>query len=76
MSECRSKFPVAADTDDQSVEKLYDAVLVSEKFPGHANRTSYLITQDGKVAYTYTNLDPTDHVKNLLDALKALPAKQ
>src|ERR1700694_613365 len=26
-SECRSKFPVAADTDDQSIEKSYDAVL-------------------------------------------------
>ena len=73
-SECRSKFAVAADTDDQSVEKMYDAVLA--KAPQYANRTSYVIAQDGTVAYTYTNLDPTDHVKNLLDALKALPAKQ
>ena len=73
-SECRSKFAVAADTDDQSVEKMYDAVLA--KAPKYANRTSYVITQDGTVAYSYTNLDPTDHVKNLLDALKALPAKQ
>ena len=75
-SECRSKFAVAADTEDQSVEKMYDAVLVSDKWPGHANRTSYVIARDGTVAYSYTNLDPTDHVKNLLDALKALPAKQ
>ena len=73
-SECRSKFPVAADTDDQSVEKMYDAVLA--KAPQYANRTSYVIAPDGTVAYSYTNLDPTDHVKNLLDALKALPAKQ
>lgn len=74
VSECRSKFPVAADTDDQSVEKMYDAVLA--KAPQYANRTSYVIAQDGTVAYSYTNLKPDDHVKNLLDALKALPAKQ
>ena len=75
-SECRKKFAVAADTDDQSVEKLYDAVLVSDKWPGHANRTSYVIAQDGTIAYSYTNLDPKDHVSNLLDALKKLENKQ
>jgi peroxiredoxin Q/BCP len=72
-SECRSKFPVAADTDDQKIEKAYDAVL--DKAPKYANRTSYVIAQNGTIAYSYTNLDPTDHVKNLLEAVRTLEAK-
>ena len=72
VSECRSKFAVAADTD-QAVEKSYDAVL--DKAPQYANRTSYVIAPDGTIVYTYTNLKPDDHVKNTLAALKAWEAK-
>ena len=73
VSECRSKFAVAADTD-QTVEKAYDAVL--EKAPQYANRTSYVIAPDGTVIYSYTNLEPDKHVENTLAALKAWKAKQ
>lgn len=68
VSECRSKFAVAADTD-QAVEKQYDAVLT--KAPQYANRTSYVIAPDGTVIYTYTDLKPDKHVENTLAALKA-----
>lgn len=71
VSECRKKFPVAADTD-QTVMKEYDAVLA--KAPQYANRTSYVIAPDGTIVYTYTNLDPSMHVKNTLAALKAYEA--
>jgi thioredoxin-dependent peroxiredoxin len=67
VSECRSKFPVAADTD-QHIMKSYDAVM-----PGHdqyANRTSYVIAPDGTVIYTYTDLSPAHHVTNTLDAVR------
>src|SRR5580698_3527998 len=43
VSECRSKFPVAADTK-QLVEKSYDAILAVK--PEYANRTSYVIAPD------------------------------
>jgi thioredoxin-dependent peroxiredoxin len=66
-SECRSKFAVAADTD-QTVEKAYDAVLAQH--PQYANRTSYVIAPDGTIVYTYTSLDPSLHVSNTLTALK------
>lgn len=72
VSDCRSKFAVAADTD-QTVEKQYDAVL--DKAPQYANRTSYVIAPDGTIIYTYTNLKPDDHVKNTLAALKDWEAK-
>lgn len=71
VSECRSKFAVAADTN-QSVMKEYDAVL--PQHPEYANRTSYVIAPDGTIVYTYTNLDPSQHVENTLTALKAWEA--
>jgi len=73
VSECRSKFAVAADTD-QAVEKAYDAVLTSH--PQYANRTSYVIAPDGTIIYSYTAMDPSQHVANTLAALKELEAKK
>ncbi|HTC30354.1 MAG TPA: peroxiredoxin [Candidatus Acidoferrum sp.] len=73
VSECRSKFAVAADTD-QAVEKAYDAILAVK--PQYANRTSYVIAQNGAIVYSYTSLDPSEHVANTLAALKTLESKQ
>jgi peroxiredoxin len=73
VSECRSKFPVAADTN-QKIMTAYDAVM-----PNHtqyANRTSYVIAPDGTILYTYTNLDPDEHVANTLAAVKSWRAEQ
>ena len=67
VSECRSKFPVAADTD-QTIMKEYDAVL--DKNPAYANRTSYVIAPDGHVLYTFTDLDPSHHVENTMAAVQ------
>lgn len=67
VSECRSKFAVAADPD-QHIMKAYDAVLAQN--PLLADRTSYVITPDGKVLYTYTDLKPDQHVSNTLAAVK------
>lgn len=67
VSECRSKFPVAADPD-QSIMKSYDAILARN--PEYANRTSYVISPNGEIIYTYTDLQPDLHVKNTLDAVQ------
>jgi peroxiredoxin Q/BCP len=71
VSECRSKFAVAADTQ-QAVEKDYDAILAAH--PQYANRTSYVIAPDGTILYTYTSMDPSLHVQNTLAALKTWEA--
>jgi thioredoxin-dependent peroxiredoxin len=71
VSECRSKFAVAADTN-QTVMKAYDAILPAH--PQYANRTSYVISPDGTIIYAYTNLDPSMHVQNTLNALKTWQA--
>jgi peroxiredoxin len=73
VSECRSKFAVAADKD-QSIMKSYDAVLAIK--PEYANRVSYVIAPDGHVVYAYTSLNPEKHVANTLDALRQWADRQ
>lgn len=67
VSECRSKFPVAADTDG-AIMKAYDAVM--PVFSGYASRTSYVIAPDGRIVYVYSSLSPDKHVENTLAAVK------
>lgn len=73
VSECRSKFAVAADTD-QKIMKAYDAVL--NKNSERANRTSYVITPDHAILYEYTDLNPEKHVENTMHALEQWAAKK
>jgi peroxiredoxin Q/BCP len=67
VSACRKKFPVAADPT-LTIAKSYDAVLPQN--PKYANRTSYVIAPNDTIVYTYTNLDPSQHVANTLAALR------
>lgn len=73
VSECRSKFAVAADKD-QTIMKSYDAVLAIK--PEYADRVSYVIPPDGRVVYAYTSLNPEKHVEYTLDALRQWSARQ
>jgi peroxiredoxin Q/BCP len=65
-TECRSKFAVAADTD-QSITKAYDSVL--QRKPEYADRTSYVIAPDGKIILSYTDLKPDQHVALTMKAV-------
>jgi len=67
VSECRSKFAVAADTDG-SIMKAYDAVMIGAL--NVADRTSYVITPDHKILYAYSALNPDEHVANTMQALR------
>ena len=67
VSECRSKFAVAADADG-SIMKAYDAVMTSAL--DIANRTSYVITPDHKIFYSYSALNPDQHVANTMHAVQ------
>ncbi len=73
VSECQGKFPVASDAG-RTIMQSYDAVLAAK--PEYADRTSYVITPDGKVLYSHTDLKPDKHVANTLDALKAWKEKK
>lgn len=67
VSECRKQFPVASDASGE-IMKEYDAVLAQH--PAYANRTSYVIAPDRKVLYSYTNLDPAQHVANTMAVVR------
>jgi len=72
VSECRSKFAVAADPE-LAIARAYDA-----KVPllSYADRTSFVILPDASVAYVHSALKPDDHVKNTLAAVKAWKASR
>jgi peroxiredoxin len=67
VSECRSKFAVAADPDEKVI-KSYDAVLMIH--PAYSNRTSYVIAPDHTILMEYTDLSPDKHVDMTMDAVK------
>jgi peroxiredoxin len=71
ISECRSKFPVAADPH-AVIAKSYGATLAV--YPGFSDRTSYVIAPDGKVAFAYSDENPDQHVTKTLAVVKAYRA--
>lgn len=69
--ECRDKFAVAADPDGKVIA-AYDA-----KMPvvSYANRISYVITPDHKIAFVHSDMSPDQHVSLTLAAVKAWKEK-
>lgn len=74
IQECSSKFPVAADPE-LKVIKSYDTVLTMKSGATVADRISYVIAADGKIAYAYASRDPDKHVENTLDEVMKLTKK-
>jgi len=73
VSECRSKFAVAADTD-KKVMKSYDAVMLL--MSDYASRISYVIAPDHTIVYEYSSISPDKHVENTLQALRQWQSRQ
>ena len=72
---CGGRFPVAADPGAK-IAKRYDATLAMK--PGWSNRTSYVVSANGRIVAAYSDLDPKQHVQHMLDAvasMKASPGK-
>lgn len=68
-SECQSKFPVAADRD-RKIMKSYDATMGF--LTPYADRTSYVVSPEGKIVLAYSDLEPDQHVGRTLKAVRAL----
>ena len=68
ISECQSKFPVAADRD-KKVMGAYDATML---FGAVASRTSYVIAPSGKIVFAYSDMAPEDHITGTLKAVRKL----
>lgn len=63
-------FSLLADPDG-TVAKQYGA-LTDLKFVRWASRHSFIINPQGRIAKRYLNVDPQQHVKEVLDDLNAL----
>jgi peroxiredoxin len=64
--ECRSAFPVAADTNGK-ISRSYDATVSG--YAGYSDRTSYVITPDGNIIYAYRADDPDHHAEYTMKAV-------
>jgi peroxiredoxin Q/BCP len=68
---CRNKFAVAA-ARGTSIIRDYDAQAASR--PEMANRISYVIGKDGRIAFVHQGADPEAHVNGTLQAVERLAA--
>jgi peroxiredoxin Q/BCP len=67
---CRNKFAVAADAGGKVI-KDYDVAL--KMVPGTmADRVSYLIGKDGKVAAVHASMNPDGHIDAMLKSVQQL----
>ena len=82
---CNGKFPVASDADGR-IARSYD-LSVQQGRPGqkdtrgqdighdYAERTTFIVTPDGKVAATVGGMSPTANVQKALEAVQALKGR-
>ncbi len=63
---CRGAFPMASASADLIAQ--YDVNLR----PGITTRTSYVIARNGTIAHVHNDMNPTDHVRETLAAVRAL----
>lgn len=67
LSECRSKFAVAADPDGH-ITAAYQAAMSGN--PALADRISYVIAPDGRVIFSFASFNPYAHVSRTLEAVE------
>jgi peroxiredoxin len=81
---CAGKFPVASDADG-SIAKSYDLTVKqvpgikdtkgNEVDHGFAERTTFVVTPDGKIAATIGGMKPDENVMKALETVQQLKAK-
>ena len=68
---CRDRFAVARAT--RAVVRAYDVAMAAQAAPaGLTKRTSYVIAQDGRIAFVHADMDYRDHVRLTLEAVRGL----
>lgn len=72
--DCRDKFAVGVATP--AIITGYDVHLkkADGSLSGRSTRTSYVIGRDGKVKLAFTDMNPNDHVRLTLAAVRSLKA--
>jgi thioredoxin-dependent peroxiredoxin len=67
---CRGAFPMVSASSNLMAQ--YDVALR----PGISNRTSYVIAQNGTIAHVHNDMNPNDHVRETLEAVRDLDASR
>jgi peroxiredoxin len=71
---CRNAFPVATATPP--IIKAYDVAMpIVNNVTSMTNRTSYVISQNGRVTFVHSDLDWSEHVQKSLAAVRAMKAR-
>jgi peroxiredoxin Q/BCP len=68
---CRDQFAVASDPHAQTI-RAYDAGAGAN--PQRANRISYVVASNGKIAFVHQGADPLEHVSQTLKAVERIKA--
>nr|TFG51412.1 MAG: peroxiredoxin [Hyphomicrobiales bacterium] len=66
VSECRSKFAVAADPETRVMD-MYD--VENPEREGRAQRISFVVAPDGSIIYSHEDRDPIAHVNGAKEAV-------
>jgi len=80
---CNSKFPVASDADGR-IAKSYDLAVKEGRAGikdtrgvdidhGFAERTTFIVSPDGRIAATIGGMSPQANVEKALEAVQSLP---
>jgi peroxiredoxin Q/BCP len=80
---CNGKFPVASDADGR-IAKSYDLAVKEGRAGikdtrgvdidhGFAERTTFIVSPDGKIAATIGGMSPQENVAKALEAVQSLP---
>ncbi len=75
---CAGRFAVAS--AGPNVVKGFDVALNRPAAPGGkaptiTSRTSYVIGRDGRIAFVHSDMNPADHVRTTLAAVRGLAAR-
>ncbi|MCX7864375.1 MAG: peroxiredoxin [Novosphingobium sp.] len=73
--ECAGRFPVGVASPE--IIAAYDVALRRNGVPtGLSDRTSYVISRDGRIRFVHSDLDHRDHVRLTLAAVRQLKSRK
>jgi thioredoxin-dependent peroxiredoxin len=64
-------YPLCTDRS-KAISSVYDVMKGLEGWRGRANRHTFLIDPDGRIAFTWTKVNPRTHAKTVLEVLEKM----
>jgi thioredoxin-dependent peroxiredoxin len=64
-------FPLCTDRS-KAISSVYNVMKGLEGWRGRANRQTFLINPDGRIAFVWTKITPRTHAKTVLEVLEKM----